>query len=54
MVILLVPVEKHAYTDSMSVVPKTNYDELKSVVSLLFLPSHNSRTPWPLGDMCFG
>lgn len=52
--ILLLPVEKHAHTDSMSVVPKANYAKLKSVVSLLFLPCHNSRTPWSHGDMCSG
>lgn len=44
-VVLLLPGEKHAHADCMSVVPKANYDELKSVVSLLFLPCYNSRTP---------
>lgn len=53
-VMLLFPVEKHsqAYLHTqvvMPVVPKANHDELKSFVSFLLLPRHNSGTPWSPG-----
>ena len=44
----------HTQVVCLLVVPQANYGELKSIVSLLFPPCHNSRTPWSQGEMCFG